>query len=149
MTRSLIPALGLLLICPAAAGQRPGDEERLITVVKGTPAKDLDSALPKMRFERWLLDVVGKGVELRWEINDCGEQTGDPATDSKREIPVCVEAGADLPEGRAFGVQVSIGVTDKKPSKPKVWFIYVQMNRRAHSVERLRDLPAALAKKNP
>jgi hypothetical protein len=93
------------------------------------------------------VDTVGKGVELRWEINDCGEQTGDPAVDSKREIPVCVEAAADLPEGRAIGVQISVGVIDKKATKPRLRYLYLQMNRRLHTVERLRDLPALLARK--
>lgn len=117
----------------------------MLTFVKGTPAKELDSALPKMRFERWLLDLVGKGVELHWELNDCGEQTGDPEVDSKRDLPVCAGIGAQLDKGRAFQILLAIG-TQKKGigGKPKVYSVVVQANRRMLDVKRLRDLPRAL-----
>ena len=121
------------------------DEERIFAFIKGTPAKELDSALPKMRFERWLLDVVGKGVELRWSINDCGEQSGDPQTDAQRDLPVCAGVEAQLDGGRAFQILLAIG-TEKKGigGKPKLRSIIVQVNRRMWDFKRLRDLPKAL-----
>lgn len=121
------------------------DEERLITFVKGTPAKDFDSSLPKMRLERWLMDVAGKGIDLRWELNDCGEQTGDPAIDSKRDIPACVEAAADLPGERAFAIHVQVGTFGGKARKPALRAVYVQMGSKLHEVKKLSDLPKQLS----
>ena len=120
-------------------------DQRLIDLVRLTPASDLDKSLPKIRFERWLQDVAGKAIELRWELNDCGEQTGDPAVDRKRDIPACVEAAADLPGERGFAVHVQVGTFSGKRQKPAVRGIFVQLARRLSSVEKLRDLPSALA----
>lgn len=124
-------------------------EERLITFVQGIPAKDFDSSLPKMRLERWLMDVAGKGIEVRWELNDCGEQTGDPAVDSKRDIPACVEATADLPGQRAFSVQIQVGTFSGKTQKPALRGIFVQRSKHLYEVEKLRDLPKQLAAAKP
>jgi hypothetical protein len=144
MHRAAVIAVLAAFVATAAGAQEP-DEERIFTFIKGTPVKELDSALPKMRFERWLLDVVGKGVELRWSINDCGEQAGDPDVDAKRDLPICAGVEAELDKGRAFQVLLAIG-TQKKGigGKPKLYSIVVQANRRMWDVKRLRDLPAAL-----
>ncbi len=121
------------------------DEGRVLTVVKGTPARELDSALPKARFERWLLDVAGKDAELQWELNDCGEQTSDPAVDLQRDMPVCAGVHAQLEGSRAFQILLAIG-TQKKSigGKPQVHSIVVQAGRRMVELKRLRDLPKAL-----
>ena len=137
-----------------AAAQEPSttekiQEERMITFVKGIPARDLDSALPKMRLERWLMDVAGKGIELRWELNDCGEQTGDPAMDGKREIPACIEAAADLPNQRAFAVHIQVGTFGGKTQKPALRGIYAQVGNKLHEVQKLRDLPRSLMPPKP
>ena len=139
----------LLSTIPALAQERSVaekvDEERLITFVKGIPAKDFDSSLPKMRLERWLMDVAGKGIDLRWELNDCGEQTGDPAIDSKRDIPACVEAAADLPGERAFAVHVQVGTFGGKARKPALRAVYVQVGNKLHELKKLSDLPKQLS----
>ncbi len=121
------------------------DEARVLTVVKGTPAKELDSALPKARFERWLLDVAGKDAELRWELNDCGEQTGDPAVDSQRDLPICAGVYGQLEGSRAFQILLAIG-TQKKGigGKPRIRSIIAQTGRRMVDLKYLRDLPKAL-----
>ena len=138
------------LLAVSALHAQEGDHERILTFVKGTQAKDLDSKLPKMRFERWLLDVVGKGVELRWELNDCGEQTGDPQVDSQRDLPICAGVEAQLDKARAFQILLAIG-TQKKGigSRPAVHSIIVQANRRMWDVKQLRDLPKALEPQPP
>lgn len=134
----------------AAVNAQGGDHERILTFVKGTQAKDLDAKLPKMRFERWLLDVVGKGVELHWELNDCGEQSGDGEADSQRDLPICAGVEAQLDRGRAFQILLVIG-TQKKGvgGKPQLHSIVVQANRRMWDVKQLRDLPKALESQPP
>ena len=123
-------------------------EERLIGLVKGTPAKELDAALPKMRFERWLMDVVGKDVELAWEVNDCGEDSGD-ATGARRDIPACVEASAKLSGQRTFAVHVQVGTFGGKTQKPRVRGVYLQVGRKLTNIEKLRELPKQLTEPKP
>ena len=53
-----------------------------------------EPGMPKERFDIWLRKVLGKNLPLKWEINDCGEQTGTPA-DRGRDFPMCVEATAE------------------------------------------------------
>jgi hypothetical protein len=139
-----LAVLAILASAFAATAQEP-DEERIFTFIKGTPAKELDSALPKMRFERWLLDMVGQGVELRWSINDCGEQSGDAHADAQRDAPICAGVEAQLAGGRAFQILLTVG-TQKRGigGKPKLRSVIVQANRRMFEVKRLRDLPTIL-----
>lgn len=141
--------LSVCFLLPASA-QDLQQEDRAITFVKGTPAKDFDSALPKVRFERWLLDVVPPKTKLLWELNDCGEQTGDPAIDSQRDIPLCVETGGTLPDGRRFSIQIVIGTSQKaKLEKPALRSIIIELNKRLAEVKRLRDLPELLKPQRP
>jgi hypothetical protein len=138
-----------LLVLQGPAVSERVSEERMITFVKGIPARAFDAALPKIRLERWLMDVAGKANPLRWELNDCGEQTGDPAIDPKRDIPACVEAAADLPGERSFSVQIQVGTFGGKTQKPALRGIYVLRARRIHEVQKLRDLPRQLEAAKP
>jgi hypothetical protein len=163
MIRLLVCFLALVMTQLPLAAQKPQPpspldrpfEDRLVTLVKGTPAKDYDGDLPKLRFERWLLDVAGPKVALEWELNDCGEQTGDPAVDSKRDIPACVGVLGTLADGRKFQILVAVGVIPQgsnaiKPrGKPAIREIIVEWNGRIHQVARLRDLPKLLQPEEP
>jgi hypothetical protein len=122
------------------------DHERVLTVVKGTPTKELDSALPKLRFERWLQDVVGNHAELRWELNDCGEPSGDAQAGAQGDPPICAGVDAQLEQGRAFQILLVIGTQEKGiGGKPRIRSILVQAGRRMLEVKRLRDLPKAIS----
>lgn len=144
-TTALLFTFLLVALAPAARALQGPDEDRIFTFIKGTPAKELDSALPKMRFERWLLDVVGKGVELRWSINDCGEQSGEANAGARHDTPVCAAVNAELDKGRTFQILLTIGTQQKGiGGKPKLRSVIVQANRRLFDVKRLRDLPKAL-----
>ena len=45
---------------------------------------------------------------MRWEANDCGEQTGDPAT-TPADPPLCAQAWAFLPNQDSVNVMVVVG----------------------------------------
>jgi len=55
-------------------------------------ASELDPSLPAEPFSDWLRRVVPRSSVVRFERNDCGEATGDPARDAGRALPSCVEA---------------------------------------------------------
>ena len=46
---------------------------------------------------------------ITWEVNDCGEQTGNPEADKGRDFPICVEAQATLQKKRTLSISVSVG----------------------------------------
>jgi hypothetical protein len=48
-------------------------------------------------------------VPIRWEINDCGEQTGNPGVDQERDFLMCVAADMELRDRRPVTVLVSVG----------------------------------------
>src|SRR5262245_7481516 len=63
----------------------------IIETVKHIPVSRLDSTLSDTMFETWIRQFVGDSTMLRWEVNDCGEQTGIPAVDTANDLPTCVE----------------------------------------------------------
>src|SRR5690349_13861580 len=65
--------------------------------VQELPANRLDAPLPRESFASWVKGLLGPGAELKWELNDCGEQSGDRESDSARDIPTCVEVDATNP----------------------------------------------------
>lgn len=103
-----------------------------------------DSRLPKVGLDDFLKSE-GDGVPIRWEVNDCGEQTGNPAVDRGRDFPICAEALMALRDGRTVSVSVAVG-THKKGVSGRPELFYVTMtgdDGAAHSV-RLVDLPAQI-----
>lgn len=65
--------------------------------------------MPNQAFAPWLRGVVGTLPEIQWEVNDCGEQTGNPALDKGRNFPICAEAQVNLGGKRKLFVSLSVG----------------------------------------
>ena len=123
-------------------------KDKVIARAQRTPVSALDSALPKQRpkqrFDDWFRKLVGSKAEIRWEANDCGEQTGSPA-DQGRDFPVCAEAVAVLSDGRNVAVLIGVGTVKKGiTGRPVVRFVSIEQGGRIHRVLRLRDLPEKL-----
>lgn len=51
---------------------------------------ELHPSLPAEPLADWLRRTVPGSSVVRWERNDCGEASGDPARDEGRELPGCV-----------------------------------------------------------
>ena len=86
---------------------------------------DLDVALPSQSLDIWLARVAGSHGAIHWEVNDCGEQTGNPAN-TPVDFPICAEAMIALSDGREAGLSLSIGTAQQGVSgQPKVWYMYV------------------------
>src|ERR1700686_2151911 len=66
-------------------------DQAAIQQAKRVLVSSLDSTLPKVSLE-FFLNYESGGADIRWEVNDCGEQTGNPATDRGTDTPICVEA---------------------------------------------------------
>ena len=98
----------LAAVAPEGAGQA-GLERRAIRAAQRVSVARLDPALPRQRFDRWLAALAGPAGAIRWELNDCGEQTGDPGVDRGRDVPLCAEATASLSDGRTAHVSIAVG----------------------------------------
>ena len=88
----------------------------------------------------FFLKYESGGAPITWEVNDCGEQTGNPATDQGRDFPMCVEADFDK-DHAAVSVMVSVGTFRKGPSGVPLLFniSITEQSGRSHSVRHLSD----------
>ncbi|MGE5114542.1 MAG: hypothetical protein ACM3JB_27085 [Acidobacteriaceae bacterium] len=102
-----------------------------------------DKSLPKVSL-KFFLESESDGAEIRWEVNDCGEQSGNPA-DRGRDFPTCVEASFATEDGRTVDVMVAVGTAKKGVSGTPTLFSSTITDEKgvAHSV-RLIELPAKI-----
>ena len=144
------PVLPLLRTCfwliaiVSALGGQETLERRAVRMVRAIPASKLDLTLPKQPFDRWLYEAATP-AEVRWEANDCGEQSGNPEADRGRDFPLCVDATVTLGGGRVAIVTIAVGTFHKGISGPPK-LMSVQIGTLAHleTVNRLSDLPPRL-----
>jgi hypothetical protein len=119
-------------------------EQEALQRAKSVLVSSLDSSLPKVSLE-FFLNYESGGADIRWEVSDCGAQTGTPATDRGADSPMCV--GADFAKDQTdVIVVVSVGTFQKGPTgKPALVSVNVQgPGGISHSLRRLGDLPKEL-----
>ncbi|MBI3110785.1 MAG: hypothetical protein HYZ01_04340 [Ignavibacteriales bacterium] len=141
------PFLFFLTLCllPALPVQAQISEDEAIQYVKRLSPSALDSTLPEGHFSEWLVSIIGDSATVQWELNDCGEQTGDPAIDTLRDIPACVGVYVTFPDNRKVGIMIAVGTSNKGLAGPPVVYdLYLESKGTFLGVKRLRDLPAAL-----
>ncbi len=121
-------------------------EARAIQKVRSARAGTIERGLPDEIFEAWFSRAAGPGARISWEVNDCGEQTGDPKVDRLRDIPLCVEAAASLPDGRTAGASIMVGSEKKGLSGPlAVNVVYIAGKDTPPVIlQKLADLPARM-----
>ena len=141
----------MLLLTGLAWSQGPTigkTEQAAIQRAKTTLVSSLDSSLPKVTLE-FFLNYESGGADIRWEVNDCGEQTGSPA-DRGSDSPMCVEADFTKDQ-TGVTVTVSVGTFKKGVSgAPALFYIAVQdSSGKSHSLRRLGDLPKELHRPPP
>ena len=118
----------------------------LIEAVRSTVAHEIDPLLPSMSFEQWLNGMFGSQTRMQWEINDCGEQTGDPAVDRGRDLPNCAQLQAELPGRRTLILALSAGSQRKQPAgAPGYRFgVLIRPDGSRVEVHRLTDLASVI-----
>lgn len=128
------------------AGVRARDA-RAITAAKSASAHRLDPSLPERPLEKWLRQAVGPQARIAWEVNDCGEQTGNPEVDKGRDFPMCAEAQIALPGKRTLYVSFSVGTVKAAVRAGSVRFAYAvieQPHGPAKSIRKLSQVPEAI-----
>jgi hypothetical protein len=101
--------LFILLSVNGTAGQDPARDAKAIQAAMHANVKQIESSLPDMPFEKWLRDRIGPQKQMVWEVNDCGEQSGNPEIDKGRNFPMCVSALVDLGSEQKLDVQLVVG----------------------------------------
>ncbi len=150
MPRSGAPFIApLILFVGVASAQNStaaGDAE-LITSAKQVSVRKLDNALPDLHFENWLAKESGSET-YHWEVNDCGEQSGNP--NDTGPVPLCVEVDSTFKDGREIVIFLADGrpETSRKTASPdwKIFFAQLTTPHEKINLRRLSDLPAALIK---
>jgi hypothetical protein len=97
-------------------------ERRAIQAVRQTPVSKLERGLPSRSFDAWLMQLIGSNTAVNWELNDCGEQTGNPKFDRGRDFPMCVSAIATLMDGRRVDILIAVGTQHSGITQPFVLF---------------------------
>ena len=147
-TLPALVAVVLLVIGGAAPCCYPQTlADQAVETVKHLSASRLDSSLPEVKFEAYFERIVGRQAKIQWELNDCGEQTGDPKSDALRDMPMCVGVNADLPDGRKAGVLIHVGTSQKGLSgSPTLFDAYIEASGKRRQAKHLHDLEDFLKK---
>jgi hypothetical protein len=151
-------AIGFLVLVVAGAvlaqqsnASNQSLEQRAIGAAKQVSAKELDRQLPEQSFEKWFQEFVGANVNVTWEANDCGEQSGDPAT-TPADPPLCAQASALVGDEDGVTVMIAVG-TYKKGISGKPAVFYAAVDRPADGVsvpvKALHELAEARKKLHP
>jgi hypothetical protein len=140
-----IVALGTL------PGQTTTSVAALVEAVRSTVAREIDQALPLISFDEWVTGVLGSQVRVEWEVNDCGEQTGNPALDRGRDFPTCVQLRAELTGGRSVLVMLSAGSQRQQPAGAPGFHsgVVIQPGGRQLEIRRPGDLPSMIGSADP
>ncbi len=97
----------LALGTPQAGVQ--GRDAIALQAAKNASVHRLEASLPDKHFGVWLRELAGPQAKIQWEVNDCGEQTGDSRSDQGRDFPMCVEAQVALVGNRKLSIALSVG----------------------------------------
>jgi len=139
---AVIAALAL----PAASRGQSRDDKAAIEHARGVSAARLEAGLADVPFADWLQKRLGPAARVDWEVNDCGEQSGDPS-DRNRDFPICVQASGM--KSAALKATVLIGVGTFKrgiAGAPEVRMIYLERKGKGSDLDALKSLMGELEK---
>jgi len=127
-------------LAPAKMGEL---ESRATALVKKTDVAALDPQLPSQHFEQWFRNTMGGADSYTYELNDCGESSGDPDTDNQRDLPLCVEARAQSEPELELETSVILQVGTQRQglfAQPVLRAIVQQEGEEFIDIKKLHDL---------
>jgi hypothetical protein len=133
----------LLLSLLASFALAESSNREAINRAKQVQVYAFDPSLPKTSLESFLRQASGD-APTTWEVNDCGEQTGDPETESERDVPVCVQATVTVADGPIGSVTVAVGTARKGVSGAQELYEVTVTHEDVTDTIQLRDLPGRL-----
>ena len=111
---------------------------------KSLPARNYDKSLPSVPAEQWLTSILPRGIVAVWgdNVTDCGEQTGDPAIDRERDMPLCVEIELKQKD-RSVGYLLLFVGTEKKSKLEEtagLYYGYIRQGDKTIDLKKLREI---------
>src|SRR3989442_1000703 len=89
---------------------QPGARDRrIISFARSLDVARLDHRLPHQSFDKWLRSVVGADARIEWDVDDCGEQDGNPSNPTNRNPPLCANARTKMADGEEMGIAIAVG----------------------------------------
>jgi hypothetical protein len=141
-----LPLLFVLVVLGAAL--QPPPQAAAISAAKNAVVQDMEKTLPRATFEAWVQGLVGAQAALKWSTNDCGEQTGNPAVDRGRDVPICAEVQVVVAGGRRLSLSLMVGSTSRGLTVGPPMFrqgnISGPNNSAMISIEKLSDVPKVI-----
>ena len=137
------PALIILSILLFAYSPAMADDDYVI-FAKSLPAKKYDNSLPSIPIERWLTSTLPRSIVAVWgeNVTDCGEQTGNPEIDKKRDMPLCAEI--ELKENdKSVGYLLLFVGTEKKGKLKEaagLYYVYTKQGGKTVNLKRLQEI---------
>ena len=97
-----------------------------VQFAKSLPAQAYDATLPAVPVEQWLAAHLPQGVTAHWGefITDCGEQTGDPAVDRQRDMPLCAEVELKRNDKLVGYLLLAVGTSKKGVSREQAGLFF-------------------------
>jgi hypothetical protein len=147
--RFILPAffLAFLLLFSVLQAGAQARDARAIAAAKNTSVHRIDPLLPDKPCEKWLREVAGPQARITWEVNDCGEQAGNPELDKGRDFPMCAEAQVTLQGKRKLSVAFSVGTFKTGVHTGSVRFAYAVVNGPGgptRSIRKLSQVPEVI-----
>jgi hypothetical protein len=120
-------------------------EDKVIAHAKRIDVSQLDPGFPSQPFASWFRHTIGAAAKVKWEVNDCGEQTGSK-NNPERDLPLCAQAEAELLDGRKVIVVFSVGTQKKGLSKRPggIYYLGIESGGRTQTISKLHDLAVSL-----
>ena len=145
MPAAFLTRISVLAMTLSLTAQQSPVETRAIELAQRIPVSRLEAGLPRQTLVQWFTRAAGPGAKLTWEVDDCGEQSGDPEIDRGRDFPMCVAAVASLSNGRKAIVSVVMGTFGKGiVGPPQLMMVNILTAGRVDFIPKLRDLPARI-----
>jgi len=116
-------------------------DDDYVRFAKSLPAKNYDKSLPPVPTEQWLISILPRGIVAVWgdNVTDCGEQTGDPAIDRERDMPMCIEIELKQKDKSVGYLLLFVG-TEKKGKLEETAGLYYGYIRRGDKTIYLKKL---------
>jgi hypothetical protein len=119
-------------------------DDDYVIFTKSLRVDKYDKSLPAIPLEKWLTSILPRGIVAVWSetVTDCGEQTGVPEIDKKRNMLLCVEI--ELREkGKSVGyLLLFVGTNRKGISKEGVslYYGYIKQGEKNVRLKNLKEI---------
>lgn len=119
-------------------------DDDYVRFAKSLPARNYDKNLPSVPTEHWLTSILPSGIVAVWgdNVTDCGEQTGDPAIDRERDMPLCIEIELKQKDKSAGYLLLFVGTEKKGKLKEAagLYYGYIRQGGKTIDLKKLHEI---------